>query len=418
MVIRFKPVRTIWQVLGFYCFIIANILPCAETLAQMPLALPEAIASALSNSRDVMRLDRDFALRLAEAIEVETRSNPEVEVLAKLSDKGDGAGIEIEVVQPLRFSDFRLRPLYAAALRQVATVEQEAGLFDLVSHVTDLYLAHWASQSLEELARHSANEAQTITEQIERIRREQALPTIHFNVFEPEAMRLREESILYAAERAGIEAQLAVVTGGNGQPIITSAGVPSPLPPQQSLIAFAAQKDFGARLARARITVNEARLSVAEQDRMPMITPRVNYDVEANGEARNWGIGVAMEIPLWDTNEAEVVRARAALKEARLHLSRLNGGAREALVIGLYRQVKLLDARAEKYNRDIVPAYRESFASIKAIYDQGQMGLLDVWQVQASLLDAEKTAITTVIDAHKARVALERAIGGKIEQVD
>lgn len=386
--------------------------------AQTPLSLSNAVAGALSNSTDVARLDRDLAVRLADAIEVETRSNPEVEVLAKLSDAGDGAGIEVEVAQPLRFSDFKLRPLYASALRQVATVEQEAGVFDLVSQVTDLYVAHWAAQSREALARRAAEEAQAVTDQINRIREEQALPTVQFNVFVPEAMRLREDATLYAAERAAIEAQLAAVTGGTGQAIVTSAAAPTPLPPLQAVIAFAAEKDFGARLARARITVNEARLKVAEKDRMPLITPRLNYDVEPGGDARAWGVGVSMEIPLWNTNEAEVARARAALQESRLHLARLDGGAREALVVGLYRQVALLDARAQTYNRDIVPAYRESFASIKAMYDQGQTDLLDLWQVQASLLAAEEDAVATVIDARKARVALERAIGGKIEQVN
>jgi outer membrane protein TolC len=80
--------------------------------------------------------------------------------------------------------------------------------------------------------------------------------------------------------------------------------------------------------------------------------------------------------------------------------------------------VALLDSRAEAYNTRIVPAYRKTYQDIREIYDQGQTDLLDLWQVQASLLDAEEDAISTVIDALTARVALERAIGGKIEQVN
>ena len=113
-----------------------------------------------------------------------------------------------------------------------------------------------------------------------------------------------------------------------------------------------------------------------------------------------------------------MARARASLQEARQHLAQLNGGAREGLVIGLYRQVEHLDARAEAYNSRIVPAYRQTYQDIRAMYDQGQSDLLDLWQVQASVLDAEDDAISTVIDALTARVALERAIGGKIEQVN
>ncbi|NKB43762.1 MAG: hypothetical protein GKS03_05735 [Alphaproteobacteria bacterium] len=387
-------------------------------MAQAPMSLSDVVADALQNSTDVARLDRDLALRLADAIEAETRSNPEVEVVARISDKGEGAGLELEVSQPLRFSDFTLRPLYAAAIRQTATVEQEAGLFDLVNRVTELYLAHWAAQSREAMARKAAEEATTITDRIERIRREQTLPTVQFNVFVPEALRRREEATLHAADRAVLEARLAFETGGDGRAFLSTASAPSPLPPLERILAFAADRDFGARLARARITVNEARLSVAEKDRLPLISPRLNYDIEPGGVDRVWGIGVAVEVPLWDRNGAEVARAQAALQQARLHLAQLNSGAREALVVGLYRQVALLDARATAYNTRIVPAYRKTYQDIRVVYDQGQTDLLDLWQVQASLLDAEEDAIATVIDALTARVALERAIGGKIEQVN
>lgn len=388
------------------------------SVAQTPLSLSDVLSDALRNSSDVARLDRDLALRLADAIETETRTNPEVEVMARYSDKGEGAGLELEFSQPLRFSDFTLRPLYAAAIRQAATVEQEAGLFDLVNRVTELYLAHWAAQSREAMARNAVDEATTVTDRIERIRSEQVLPTVQFNVFVPEALRRREEATLHAAERAVLEARLAFETGGDGRAFISIAAAPSPLPPLEQVVAFAADKDFGARLARGRITVNEARLSVAEKDRMPLITPRVNYEIDPGGADRVWGLGIAVEVPLWDRNGAEVARAQAALQQARLHLAQLNGGAREALVVGLYRQVTLLDARATAYNTKIVPAYRKTYQGIRAIYDQGQTDLLDLWQVQASLLDAEEDAITTVIDALTARVALERAIGGKIEQVN
>ncbi|MDG2244336.1 MAG: TolC family protein [Rhodospirillaceae bacterium] len=386
--------------------------------AQTSLSLSDVVADALQNSVDVVRLDRDLALRLADAIEVETRPNPEVEALARYSDKGEGVGLELEVSQPLRFSDFILRPLYAAAIRQTATIEQEAGLFDLVNRVTELYLAHWAAQSREAMARKAAENATEINNQIDFIRREQTLPTAQFNVFVPEALRRREEATLYAAERAVLEARLAFETGGDGGALISAAAAPSPLPPLEQLLAFAADREFGARMARARITVNEARLRVAEKDRLPMITPRLNYDIDPGGADRVWGIGVAVEVPFWDRNGAEVARAQAALRESRMHLAQLKGGAREALVIGLYRQVALLDSRAEAYNTRIVPAYRKTYQDIRQIYDQGQTDLLDLWQVQASLLDAEEDAITTVIDALTARVALERAIGGKIEQVN
>ena len=394
---------------------------CGTALAQplvTPMPLADAVALALQNSPDVARLDRDLAVRLADAIDAETRANPEVEVLGRFSDDGDNVGVELEVSQPIRLSDFKLRPLYATALRQTATAEQQAGLFDLVNRITDLYVSHWAAQAREDLAERAAEEASAITAQIERIRAARQLPTVQFNVFEPDALRRREDATLHAAERAAIEARLAFEIGGDGGPLQTTAPRMVPLPALDRVLTFANANAFGARLARARITVNEARLAVAEKDRLPTIVPRASFELEPGGDTRVWGVGVAVEIPLWDVNGAEIARARAALQESRTHLARLNGGAREALVAGLYRQAVLLENRAEAYRGKIVPAYRETYGTVRAMYEQGQTDLLDVWQVQATLLDAEEDAIATVVDALNARIALERAIGGKIEQVN
>jgi outer membrane protein TolC len=390
----------------------------SAAMAQTPVTLSDVVARALQHSPDVLRLDRDLAVRLADAVDAETRANPEMEVLGRLSDAGDGAGVEVELSQPIRLSDFKLRPLYATALRQAGTLEQEAGLFDLVNRVTELYVAHWAAQAREDLARRAAAEASDITAEIERIRTQQQLPTVQFNVFEPEALLRREDATLHAAERAALEARLALEIGGDGGLLRTADPLLATLPPLDAVLTFASANDFGARLARGRITVNEARLAVAEKDRLPAITPRANYEVEPGGNARAWGVGVAVEIPLWDVNAAEIARARAALQESRMHLAQLNGGAREALIAGLYRQATLLDSRAESFRSKIVPAYRDTYAMVRAMYDQGQTDLLDVWQVQASLLDAEEDAIATVVDALNARIALERAMGGKIEQVN
>ena len=407
-----------FRALQAMAILLASLSVSVSTQAQTVRALSDILTDALRNSADVSRIDRDLALRLADAVAIETRSNPEVEVMALYSNKREGAGLELEVSQPLRFSDFTLRPLYAAAVRQTATVEQEAGLFDLVNRITELYIAHWAAQSREAMARKAADDATAITERIEKIRRERTLPTIQFNVFIPEALRRREEATLHAAARAGLEARIAFETLGDGSAFTSIASAPLPLPPLERVLAFAAQKDFGARLARARITVNESRLKVAEKDRMPLIAPRASYEIDPGSADRVWGVGIAVEIPLWDRNGAEVSRAQGALQESRQHLAQLNGGAREAMVAGLYRQVALLDARARSYNRKIVPAYRQAYQDIRAMYDRGQTDLLDLWQVQSSLLDAEEDAISTVIDALTARVPLERAIGGKIEQVN
>lgn len=381
------------------------------------VTLTEAVAASLANGPGLVQVDRDLALRLADAIEAETRANPEVGIDARLSEKGAGVGLEVEIEQPLRWSDFRLRPVYATAIRQAASLEQEAALFDLVAETSELYVRLWAVQERFALAERAAAEADEITARLNEIRQAANLPVVRFNVFEPEALRRSEDARLHAAERDLLNARLGAATGLNGVAIDTTTPGLMPLPGLDRLLAFAAARDYGARLARARITVNEARLAVAEKDRWPGLTPRASYEIEPGGDARNWGVGVALEIPLWDTNQAEQARARANLTAARAHLAILESGQRDGLISGLYARARLMADRAANYRDGIVPAYRRTYGDLRAMFDQGQADLLELWQVQAALLDAEEDSIATVRAALEARIALERAIGGKIEEV-
>jgi outer membrane protein TolC len=76
-----------------------------------------------------------------------------------------------------------------------------------------------------------------------------------------------------------------------------------------------------------------------------------------------------------------------------------------------------LQERAEAYWNDVIPAYQKSYTSGRNLFDQGQANMMQLWQLQRQVADANEKAMQDTVAALAARSMLEQAIGGKIEEI-
>ena len=89
----------------------------------------------------------------------------------------------------------------------------------------------------------------------------------------------------------------------------------------------------------------------------------------------------------------------------------------EAAVVARHKQATLLAERADAYAQRIAPAYQQNYERLRTMFDRGQVTLLDLWQVQQSVIEIRDESLAAQLEALQVRLALERAIGGKIEEV-
>jgi hypothetical protein len=73
--------------------------------------------------------------------------------------------------------------------------------------------------------------------------------------------------------------------------------------------------------------------------------------------------------------------------------------------------------RAEAYWNDVIPAYQKSYAAGRHLFDQGQANMMQLWQLQRQVAEANEKALEDTVAALAARSMLEQAIGGKIEEI-
>ncbi len=385
--------------------------------AQREITLTEVIALTMQSSPILRSIDEDFAGRLAHAVEAEILQNPELGFIVKTPTSGGGTGAEAELIQPLRWSDFGSRRLYAAALREVASIEQEAALFYLVNQSTELYFQYWIAQEREKIAADAVFDVGRINRQIEQVRKRGDRPLSEFNLFGAEAERWVQEQKARRAEQAQLRSEIAVATGLIGQSLTARAPDLPKLPTGvDELIRFAQARGYGRKLAESSLAAAERRLQVARADRWPEVGPRLFYEREPGG-GDTIGFGASLTLPLWDRNQAEIMRAQASVTSTRTHLRQLRQGNLEALVIGRHKQAALLAERAEAYTQKIAPAYRQNYQRFQTMFERGQVTLFDLWQAQQSVIEISDDVLAKQFEALQVRLALEQVIGGKLEEV-
>jgi outer membrane protein TolC len=83
------------------------------------------------------------------------------------------------------------------------------------------------------------------------------------------------------------------------------------------------------------------------------------------------------------------------------------------------RRQQLLDlqARADAFRDQVIPAYRAAYQETLAQFRAGQATSLQLFEVQKSLIEAQEKAFEHVVATLSARTHLEQHIGGRLEEV-
>ena len=199
---RFKNIFLLF----YFCLGIAQ--------SQTVLQLDDVLKLSLKSNPDIYRLDANLAVKLAEATETQLPKNPEVNVSylpedQELRELGVKNEVEIEFSQPFRLSHFGLRQAYATALKESASLEQQAEIFRVLNDTILLYYKTWLLQKRENFLTHFQKEAETILQNVEQSLKNQDTPQLEGSLFKAEIARWNAESkITQAAQQ---EAQIELL---------------------------------------------------------------------------------------------------------------------------------------------------------------------------------------------------------------
>jgi outer membrane protein TolC len=394
------------------------ILP-SQAMAES-ITLDQVIKESLQKNTSLFRVQREYEDKLATATETKLLDNPEFQVDATRAKGENGTGTDIELTQPLKFSQLSgARYGYADALSNVASTEQKYEILKVINETTVLYTQVWLLSERKKLYESYADDAEKMKKLVGASAGQGQTSPAASHLFSSDAAKLRADSNAVEAELRRVRTDLARLTGRSYT--ITELQRPTFVAvPQdaEKLLTFAQAQSNLRNVVKSRIDAAERRLSVAEQDAaLPEIGPRLIYSRSPDGDEKSYGVGIGLRIPLWNQNDAERKRANAELRQAKSEADLFANLPQKEVIGELQQSATAMQGRADSYFENILPGYRKSYELTRSMFHQGQADALEVWQVREKLLTSENEALDALAEAVNARGALELELGGKLEEI-
>ena len=384
------------------------------------VTLEQVIDGALQKSTGISQVHKDYENKLADGTDASIIDNPELQTDIEHSKGQGGNGVAMELTQPFKFSQLTgARWRYADLLHNSASSEQQYQILKVVNETTSLYMRLWLLQERRKLYETSATDAQGMSKLVKASAGQGQTSAAASHLFAADAEKLKVDAASINAELRQVRTELAKMIGRSFANAELQKPAFSKIPDStETLVGFAKDRANLRNIVKGQIKAAEERVLIAHQDAaMPEINPRLLYGRSFNGEEKSYGVGVQLRIPLWNQNDAERRRANADLNFAKSQADIFTAVPPEEMIGELQQSAIAQADRADSYSEKVLPGYRKSYELTRAMFRQGQIDALEVWQVREKLISTENEALQSVAEAFNARGALELELGGKLEEI-
>jgi cobalt-zinc-cadmium efflux system outer membrane protein len=127
-------------------------------------------------------------------------------------------------------------------------------------------------------------------------------------------------------------------------------------------------------------------------------------------DRRAYGVGLAVDLPLWNWNSGRIAEAEARLAAGRNAAEAADRDV-ETSVVDAQAACQSSVATAARFKNNVVPRSVIAAATMERAYELGEANLLDVIDARRTLLDARSLYLSAVAQAHIDRSRLGVLIG-------
>ncbi|MFW5453424.1 TolC family protein [Thioalkalivibrio sulfidiphilus] len=387
-------------------------------LANAQWTLERSIEQALSVAPELDAADARIEATRAAARQAGTWPNPTLELKADNAMARDRGGdshefSELAITQPLPLGLSSARRAAGDARVLVATEARRAERLNLEYRVATAYHRLQLAQALLAQSRQAAREAEGFADIAERraaqgdiSRRE----TLRLQLLSSEAKQLIE-----SAEGEWQEARSAFASLLNLAP--EQLGELPPLedvPEPQGLTHWTDSLDSHPNLQtqREHLTAVLADKRIARAERLPQLGVRVFAERDRVDGRRETvtGVGLALEVPLWDRRQGRLGELAASSVETQ---ARLSGEHRQLLsrVQVQHQHLTHLVVQARQQRSAVLEPAREILGLSSKGYLSGELDLLALVEALHTVRQAENRQLQLLADAWQELAALRASAG-------
>ncbi len=383
-----------------------------------PLTLQHALALALAGNPDLVVAAREVDATQAALLQSRVRPNPELSTLLE-DTRSASRTTTIQINQPIELGGKRAARIDAAQReRDIADADLRTRRAELRATVAAAFHAVLAAQERVQLSAESVELARRATDAAaKRVQAGKVSPV------EETKARVAEGTARLEAAQAQSELRSArqglAATWGGSAPRFERAqasGAPTELPPLPTPESLAGRVTESPALARAQVEV-QRRQALTAIDRAKL-TPDITLSLgvkRANELGRSQAIvGVAIPLPVFDTNRGGLLEAlrredkardELAALQIRLHIDALQ--TRERLAAA--------HAEAQLLRSDVLPGAQSAFDAAVKGFELGKFDFLDVLDAQRTLFQARSQHQRALAEAQRAAAEIDRLLGDASE---
>lgn len=401
----------------------APVLTRAEigTMLSDGLGLDEATRLALLNNRRLHAGFLGLGVARAEFVQAGLLANPSLSLAFLFPDAGgrvrwtaDLLGSVAEIWQiPAR------KALAQSGLEQrLLELSRFAG--ELVAATKEAYFESVAAHGTRSVARTNLELARRSLEGVRRQVEEGVASRTDEGL--AESLALGAELAFRRAERAEVAATRRLAALLSIEQDLLTVALTDPLPEpalagmeREVLVAQSLKSRPDLRAAARAIAAAEERVALERRRRLPGVSVGVSAERPEGGSSSALLVGpaAAVEVPIFDQNQAQMSRAEFELagrvKEHEALVAEVSQDVRAAL------DKAEVAARAAAFARDeLVPQAERSASLAEKAYELGDTTVLTLLQAQKGALEARRTALEAMLEAALSRIEAERAAGAPL----
>lgn len=385
---------------------------------ELKLSLPEFRAYALKASPLTAEVDRDYANQLAQAFELETLQNPELQYDQTFTRMELGGAkdpqAQISLGQPVRISHFGQREEVAKLLRKAGDLQQRAKLFELSQNLSIKFATLQAYDEslniIDKASSRSANKIKLIHDGVKK----GLISSGEEQIFEGERHRLDAQAKGIRADMSILQNEISRAHGLACRVRPSSLLSNEPLPPLHALIEISNRSLIGeAKRIEILADLADEQRRLAELDSVPQLTPRLVYQ-HTNDGGDFIGLGLTIPLPLWNQNQGERRRSEAESKLAALKTQFVDGGGIIHILDNLRTAAAYKQEQASIYRLKVIPAFEAALNNQEKQYSEGKGGILQVWQALRTFNEAQQQGLQLWLESVNVRVQLSILVGEEI----
>jgi cobalt-zinc-cadmium efflux system outer membrane protein len=394
------------------------------------LSADEAVVVALYLNPDLRAFRKEKGVAEGELLTARQFPNPEIQasVLANLPGSGVGIGANTlaAILSPLRPGERGARVALAQARIEEIKSQVSAEEWRFTAEVKKGYLTLWASEEQLKIQDTSVRLQERIMKFFRDKRDLGDASRLDLNLVNLEYTQalLQREAATNERDRAR-QALLAVL----GLPPLynlklKAATDPIAYKPFQvepaTLETFMIERRPQLAAAKQEYEQAEQTLRLAYIQRIPWFRLGPSYERESGGgegTTNRLGLGVGIDLPLFNRNQGAIVSLEAArdkLREgftAKVHTARVK--MNEA-----YRSLRAQERLIRLYQDSIKPTLEENAELTESGFQLGEFNLIQLITTQDKVLASRREFVASELEYWKAAIDLEAAIGAPLSEAE